>query len=175
MKQIPYGKQFISDADIQVVVEALQSDFLTQGPKIAEFEKAFADYVGSTYAVAVANGTAALHLSAMALNVKSGQRVITTPITFVASANCVRYCGGEITFADIDPKTYLLDIHSVRRILQESPAGTYSGIIPVDFGFLKMPVMLPEDILLIVKTKSNSVEMEFLQTSQFFPFILLNI
>ncbi len=134
MKQIPYGKQFISDSDIKVVVEALQSDFLTQGPKIAEFEKAFANYVGSKYAVAVANGTAALHLSAMALNVKPGQRVITSPITFVASANCVRYCGGEISFADIDPKTYLLDIHSVRKILKNSPAGTFSGIIPVDFA-----------------------------------------
>ncbi len=70
----------------------------------------------------------------MAVNVKEGQRVITTPITFAASANCVRYCGGEIVFADIDPETYLLDVNSVRRLLETSPKGTYSGIIPVDFG-----------------------------------------
>ena len=89
---------------------------MTQGPKIAEFEEQFAQYVGSKYAVAVSNGTAALHLCAMAMDVKPGDKVITTPITFAASANCVRYCGGEVVFADIDPETYLLDIHNVRRI-----------------------------------------------------------
>src|ERR671913_353656 len=107
---IPYGKQNIIEEDIQAVVEVLRSDHLTQGPKIKEFEDAFAKYIGCEYAVAVANGTAALHLSALALNVSPGQKVITTPITFAASANCVRYCGGDVVFADIDPKTYLLDI-----------------------------------------------------------------
>jgi UDP-4-amino-4,6-dideoxy-N-acetyl-beta-L-altrosamine transaminase len=131
---IPYGKQSITEADIQAVVEALQSDFLTQGPKIAEFEEVFAKYVGSKYAVAVANGTAALHLSTLALDVKQGEKVITTPITFAASANCVQYCGGEIEFADIDPQTYLLDYNKVRAILEASPKGTYKGIIPVDFA-----------------------------------------
>jgi dTDP-4-amino-4,6-dideoxygalactose transaminase len=106
---IPYGRQHITDEDIQAVVDTLRSDYLTQGPKIAEFEKAFAHYVGSKYAVAVANGTAALHLCTLALDVKPGQKVITTPITFAASANCVRYCGGEVVFADIDLDTYLLD------------------------------------------------------------------
>jgi UDP-4-amino-4,6-dideoxy-N-acetyl-beta-L-altrosamine transaminase len=134
MNPIPYGRQNITDEDIQAVVDTLRSDYLTQGPKIAEFEKAFAHYVGSKYAVAVSNGTAALHLCAMALNVKPGQKVITTPITFAASANCVRYCGGEVVFADIDPDTYLLDIDQVRALLEESPKGTYSGIIPVDFA-----------------------------------------
>src|SRR5690349_6002587 len=95
-KIIPYGKQYISDEDIQVVIETLKSDYLTQGPKIAEFESNFAKYVGAKYAVAVANGTAALHLCALALDVKEGDKVITTPITFAASANCVRYCGGEV-------------------------------------------------------------------------------
>lgn len=134
MKPIPYGKQHITEADIKAVVETLTSDFLTQGPKIAEFEKAFAEYVGSKYAVAVANGTAALHLCTLALEVQPGDKVITTPITFAASANCVRYCGGEVVFADIDPNTYLLDIDAVRALLQASPKGTYKGIIPVDFA-----------------------------------------
>jgi UDP-4-amino-4,6-dideoxy-N-acetyl-beta-L-altrosamine transaminase len=133
-KRIPYGRQDITEADIQAVVEVLKSDFLTQGPKINEFEEAFAKYIGCKYAVAVSNGTAALHLSALSLNVQSGDKVITTPITFAASANCVRYCGGEVVFADIDPKTYLLDIEFVRELLQSSPAGTYKGIIPVDFA-----------------------------------------
>lgn len=131
---IPYGRQHITDEDIQAVVETLRSDYLTQGPKIAEFEVAFANYVGAKYAVAVANGTAALHLSTLALNVKPGDKVITTPITFAASANCVRYCGGEVVFADIDPTTYLLDIESVRTVLEASPKGTYQGVIPVDFA-----------------------------------------
>src|SRR5690606_36225909 len=84
--------------------------------------------------VALANGKAALHLCAMALDVKQGDKVITTPITFAASANCVRYCGGEVVFGDIDPQTYLLDINSVKKLLESSPKGTYKGIIPVDFA-----------------------------------------
>ena len=131
---IPYGKQYISNEDIDAVITTLQSEYLTQGPKIAEFEEAFAKYIGVTYAVALAYGTAAVHLCAMALNVEAGQKVITTPITFAASANCVKYCGGEVVFADIDPETYLLDIQSVKKLLESAPKGTYSGIIPVDFA-----------------------------------------
>lgn len=131
---IPYGRQNITQADIDVVVSALQSDFLTQGPKIKEFEDAFSAYIGCKYSVAVANGTAALHLCTLALNVAEGQKVITPPITFAASSNCVRYCGGEVVFADIDPKTYLLDIEAVRKLLESSPKGTYHGIVPVDFA-----------------------------------------
>jgi len=134
MNPIPYGRQHITYEDIQAVVDTLCSDYLTQGPKIAEFEQAFVKYIGCKYAVALANGTAALHLCAMALNVQPGQKVITTPITFAASANCVRYCGGEVVFADIDPNTYLLDINKVRLLLEASPKGTYAGIIPVDFA-----------------------------------------
>jgi UDP-4-amino-4,6-dideoxy-N-acetyl-beta-L-altrosamine transaminase len=133
MNTIPYGRQFISEDDIQAVIDVLRSDFLTQGPKIKEFEDAFATYIGCKYAVAVSNGTAALHLSTLALGVKEGDKVITTPITFSASANCVRYAGGEVVFADIDPETYLLDIHKVREILEAAPKGTFNGIIPVDF------------------------------------------
>jgi UDP-4-amino-4,6-dideoxy-N-acetyl-beta-L-altrosamine transaminase len=134
MKPIPYGRQFITDEDIQEVIKVLKSDYLTQGPKIIEFEQAFAKYVGSKFAVAVANGTAALHLCALAIGVKPGNKVITTPISFAASANCIRYCGGEVVFADIDPNTYLIDINKVRELLEGSPVGTYSGIIPVDFA-----------------------------------------
>ena len=90
MKIIPYGRQNITDADIDAVVKTLTSDFLTQGPKINEFEEKFASYVEAKYAVAVANGTAALHLCALALGVSEKSKVITTPITFAASANCIR-------------------------------------------------------------------------------------
>lgn len=134
MDSIPYGKQHITQEDIDAVVEVLRGDYLTQGPKIKEFEDVFSRYVGAEYAVAVSNGTAALHLCALALNLESGQKVITTPITFAASANCVRYCGAEVVFGDIDPDTYLLDINSVRSLLENSPKGTYAGIIPVDFA-----------------------------------------
>ncbi|MFK7832196.1 MAG: UDP-4-amino-4,6-dideoxy-N-acetyl-beta-L-altrosamine transaminase [Winogradskyella sp.] len=134
MKAIPYGRQHMTQEDIDIVVETLKSDYLTQGPKIAEFETDFAQYVGSTYAVALANGTAALHLCAMALGLKASEKVITTPITFAASANCIRYCGGEVVFSDIDPETYLLDINKVRALLESAPKGTYKGIIPVDFA-----------------------------------------
>jgi len=134
MKPLPYGKQNITTEDIQAVVDVLKSNFLTQGPKIKEFEERFAEYIGSKYAVSVANGTAALHLSAIALGVKSGQKVITTPITFAASANCVRYADGAVVFADIDSETYLLDINKVEELLKSAPAGTYKGIIPVDFA-----------------------------------------
>jgi UDP-4-amino-4,6-dideoxy-N-acetyl-beta-L-altrosamine transaminase len=134
MQVIPYGKQHITEADIAAVVETLQSDYLTQGPRVEEFERAFAGYVGATYAVAVSNGTAALHLCALALGVNDASRVITTPITFVASANCVRYCGGTVEFADIDPATALLDLGKVRQLVENKPRGYYSGIIPVDFA-----------------------------------------
>ena len=131
---IPYGRQHITEEDISAVVDALKSDFLTQGPKIAEFENSFAKYIGSKYAVAVSNGTAALHLCALALNVNKSSRVITSPITFAASANCIRYCDGEVHFADIDEKTYLLDINKVRELLSKHPKGYFQGIIPIDFA-----------------------------------------
>lgn len=131
---IPYGRQHITDDDIAAVVEVLRGPFLTQGPQIGAFETAFAQYIGSRYAIAVANGTAALHLCCLALAVRPGTRVITTPITFSASANCVRYCGGEVFFADVDPETALLDIRAVRALLEQQPKGYFSGIIPVDFA-----------------------------------------
>lgn len=134
MQRIPYGRQNITDEDIQAVTDVLKSDYLTQGPKISEFETAFAGYIGCNYAVAVSCGTAALHLSALALNIQPGDKVITTPITFVATTNCVRYCGGKVVFSDIDSATYQLDIETVRTLLESSTKGTYKGIIPVDFA-----------------------------------------
>lgn len=134
MQPIPYGRQHITADDLGAVNDALLSDFLTQGPKIKEFEDAFAAYIGSRYAVAVSNGTAALHLCALALNVNEETNVITSPITFAASANCIRYCNGNVFFADIDPITYTLDISKVEELIHSKPPGFFSGIIPVDLA-----------------------------------------
>jgi len=142
MNPIPYGRQDIDKDDIEAVISTLQSDYLTQGPKVKEFETKFADYVGSSYAVAVNNATSGLHLSVLALNLKKGDRVITTPITFAASANCIRFVGSEVWFADINPDTYLLDINSVKELIESKPKGFFKGIIPVDFAGL--PINMQE-------------------------------
>lgn len=134
MKAIPYGRQHITEEDLQAVITTLTSDFLTQGPAIADFEKKFAEYTGAKYAVAVSNGTAALHLCALALGVDENTNVITTPITFAASANCIKYCGGQVTFADINKENATIDLEKVKEILASAPKGTYQGIIPVDFA-----------------------------------------
>lgn len=134
MKTIPYGRQYITQEDIDAVTEALKSDYLTQGPKIVQFESALAAYCGAEYAVAVSNGTAALHLCALALGINPGDKVITTPITFVASANGFRFCGAEIDFCDITPDTFLLDLDKLEDKLSKVPAGTYKGIVPVSFA-----------------------------------------
>ena len=103
---IPYGRHCIEDDDIEAVSKALKRDYIATGPGIAEFEDAFAKYVGVKYAVALSSGTAALHACCFAIGIQPGDEVITTPITFAASANCVLYCGGSPVFADIDPDTY---------------------------------------------------------------------
>ena len=110
MKPIPYGRQYIDEEDIKAVVEVLKSDFLTQGPKVREFEQVFAQKTGSKYAIAVANGTAALHLANLAIGISKGDKVITTPISFVATSNSVLYCGGEIDFVDINAETFTIDL-----------------------------------------------------------------
>ena len=142
MKKIPYGRQNIDQNDIDAVVSTLKSDYLTQGPKVREFESKFAEYVGADYALAINNATSGLHLSVLALNLKKRDRVITTPITFAASANCIRYAGAEVWFADIDPNTYLLDINSVKELIESKLKGFFKGIIPVDFAGL--PVNMEE-------------------------------
>jgi len=138
MKSIPYGRQAIEQDDIDAVVKTLTADFLTQGPKVKEFEGKFAAYVGSKYAVAVNNATSGLHLAVLALGLKKEERVITTPITFAASANCVRYVGGEVWFADIDKNSYLLSLESTRKLIESKPKGFFKGIIPVDFAGLPL-------------------------------------
>ena len=132
--KIPYGKQNITAEDISSVVNVLKSDFLTQGPVIQIFEDEFAKYIGAKFAIAVSNGTAALHLCALAMGLKPGDKVITSPLTFVASANCVRYCGAEVVFCDIDPNTFLLDINEVQRLLTDDTKNEIKGIIPVNFA-----------------------------------------
>ncbi len=106
---LPYGRQHIDEDDIQAVVDVLRSDWLTTGPTVSAFEQAFADLVGAKQAVAVSNGTAALHAATFALDIQPGDEVIVTPMTFAASANCVLYQGGTPVFADVDPDTLLLD------------------------------------------------------------------
>lgn len=131
---ISYGHQLITDEDIRAVVETLKSDYLTQGPRIPEFEQKFAKHLGVKHACMVCNGTAALHLCAMALGIRPGDKVITTPITFVASANGFRYVGAEIVFCDIDNKTFLMDLDKLEDILKASPRNTYKAVVPVDFA-----------------------------------------
>lgn len=126
---LPYSTQQISDEDIKTVIETLKSPYLTTGPKVSEFEKVVADYVGATYAVAFSNGTAALHAACYAAGITQGDEVITTPITFAASANCVRYMGGEVIFADINEETYNLDPKEVEKKITSKT----KAIIPVDF------------------------------------------
>lgn len=112
---IPYGRQSIDENDIKAVEEVLRSDYLTTGPKIEEFERKVAAYTGAKYAVAIANGTAALHAACYAAGIGEGDEVITTPITFAASSNCVLYCGGKPIFADIDEKTYNIFPEDIER------------------------------------------------------------
>ncbi len=130
---IPYGRQDLTTDDIDAVVEVLKSDYLTQGPKVSEFEEKFAEYTGATYAVSVINGTAALHIACLAMDVNEKSKVITSPITFAASANCVLYCGGNIDFVDVDEKI-LLDLDKLELKLSKSGKAQFAGVIPVQFA-----------------------------------------
>lgn len=115
---IPYGRQDINEDDIQAVVEVLRSDYLTQGPAVPAFEQALAGYCGARHAVAVNSATSALHVACLALDVGPGDRVWTSPITFVASANCALYCGAEVDFVDIDPHTYNMSPAALEQKLE---------------------------------------------------------
>lgn len=127
MQPIPYGRHDVNQADIDAVVEVLRSDFLTQGPVVPAFEKAVASYCGATHAVAVSSATAALHIACLALGVGKGDVVWTSPITFVASANCALYCGASIDFVDIDPLTYNM---SVVCLTEKLAAAEKAGKLP---------------------------------------------
>lgn len=126
---LPYGQKWITDEDIEAVLTVLRSPFLTQGPTVEQFERKVASYVGAKYAVAFANGTAALHAACFAAGIGDGDEVITTPITFVATANAVLYCGGRPIFADIDERTYNIDPDDIRKRI----TARTKAIIPVDF------------------------------------------
>lgn len=128
-QKIYYGHQYIDEADIQAVVDVLRSDYLTCGPKIAELEKKLCDLTGAKYAVVCSNGTAALHIACLAAGVGAGDEVITTPITFAASANCALYCGARPVFADINPETYNIDPASVENCVTEKT----KAVVAVDY------------------------------------------
>jgi UDP-4-amino-4,6-dideoxy-N-acetyl-beta-L-altrosamine transaminase len=116
---LPYGRQSIDDADIEALVEAARADFLTTGPGVARFEEAFAEIVGAEHAVAVSNGTAALHCAVHAIGIESGDEVVVPAVTFLASANCVRYAGGSVRFADVDPESGLVRAEDLERALTD--------------------------------------------------------
>jgi UDP-4-amino-4,6-dideoxy-N-acetyl-beta-L-altrosamine transaminase len=131
---IPYGRQTITEEDINAVISVLRGDFLTQGPNVALFERAICEFTGSKNAIAVTNGTAALHLAVLALGVEKGQKVICPPLSFAASANCALYCGGEVEFVDIRHDSMCLDPDLVEQRLQCAKPGEFAGIITVDFA-----------------------------------------
>jgi UDP-4-amino-4,6-dideoxy-N-acetyl-beta-L-altrosamine transaminase len=131
---IPYGRQDITQEDIDSVIEVLQSDFLTQGPQVPAFETSIQDYCGVDYALAVNSGTSALHVACLALGIGPGDEVWTSPITYVASANCARYCGASADFVDIDPRTYNMSVEALAEKLKErkdSGGALPTAVIPV--------------------------------------------
>ena len=115
---LPYSRQNLDEGDIEEVCRVLKEDFITQGPRIERFEKKFAEYVGAEFAVACATGTAALHLSCQALKLGPGKNLITSPITFVASANCAQFVGADTCFADIDLKDYCISVEDLEKKLK---------------------------------------------------------
>lgn len=133
---IPYGRQDISEADIEAVVEVLRSDFLTQGPVVPAFEAAVARYCNAKHAVAVNSGTSALHIACLSLGVGPGDVVWTSPITFVASANCAIYCGASVDFVDIDPRSYNLSVDRLEEKLKRATKANAlpKVVIPVHLG-----------------------------------------
>ena len=174
--RIPYGRQWIDEADIEEVVEILKSDFLTQGPKVEEFENKLASYCDSRYAVAVSNGTAALHLACLAVNIKEGERVISTPNTFVASTNCVLFCGGKPEFIDIDPRTANIDAEKIENFLgtlnYETIANT-KAIIPVHFAGLPCNMNKIKEIaikhdLIIIEDACHALGAEYKHNGEWF-------
>lgn len=127
--KIFYGRQWIDNDDIDAVVEVLKGDFITCGPKVDEFERNLCELTGAKYAVAVNSGTSALHCACIAAGIGPGDEVITTPLTFAASANCIRYCGGTVVFADINPETYNIDPKSIEEKITKKT----KAVVAVDF------------------------------------------
>ena len=159
--KIPYGKQSISQDDINAVVEVLKSEFLTQGPVVLNFENEFAKALGVKYAVSFCNATAALHVGFKVLNKDINKKVIVTPITFAASSNCVLFEKGFLEFVDIDPKTFNIDLEFLRKTIAKNPRA-YQGIIPTDFGGLpvdteKLRAIADEYGLWIMEDASHAI------------------
>jgi len=155
---IPYGRQWIDDKDIEAVTETLKSDYLTTGPKIKEFEDKFADYVDAKYAVAIANGTAALHAATYAAGIKEGDEVITTPLTFAATANSVLYQNATPVFADIDPDTYNISAETIEDKITDKT----KTIIPVHYtgqpcDMDKIKKIANENDLIIIEDGAHAV------------------
>ncbi|MFC1568324.1 UDP-4-amino-4,6-dideoxy-N-acetyl-beta-L-altrosamine transaminase [Candidatus Margulisiibacteriota bacterium] len=165
LSEIPYSTQWIDEDDIQAVVDVLRSPLLTQGPKITEFEEKVAKYCGAKHAVAVNSGTAALHIACCAAGITAGDEVITSPITFVASANCVLYCGGKPVFADVRPDTIDIDPEDIRqKITQKTKA-----IIPVHFSgnpceMEQIQAIAKENGLIVIEDAAHAVGAEYKDT-----------
>ncbi|GAA0090271.1 UDP-4-amino-4,6-dideoxy-N-acetyl-beta-L-altrosami ne transaminase [Paraclostridium bifermentans] len=162
-KYLQYGRQYIDDEDIMSVIEALKSDFLTTGPLVEEFERKFADYVGAKYAVAVSNGTAALHIACLAAGLQKGDEGITTPITFAASSNCMLYCGAKPVFCDINLDDYNIDENKIKSYINENT----KVILPVDFtgqccNIGKIMRIAKENNLIVIQDASHSLGTKYL-------------
>jgi dTDP-4-amino-4,6-dideoxygalactose transaminase len=134
-ERIPYGRQDISETDIKAVVEVLRSEWLTQGPAVPRFEKTVAEHCGAEHAIAVCNATAALHIACLALGLRPGDTLWTSPNTFVASANCALYCGASVDFVDIDARTYNMSVDALREKLERAEREGHLPkiVIPVHF------------------------------------------
>ncbi len=157
-EKIGYGRQWIDEDDMEAVVSVLKSDVLTCGPKIAQLEQELASYTGANYAVAVSNGTAALHCACMAAGIGPRDEVITTPLTFAASSNCVLYCGARPVFADINPETYNIDPDDIEAKITERT----KAVIAVDFTGQAVPVKEIRDIcdrhhLIFIEDAAHSI------------------
>lgn len=131
---LPYGRQLIEDDDVAAVAEALRSDYLTTGPRVQAFEAAFAETVGARHAIASANGTAALHLAMLALDLQPGDAVVVPTVTFAATANCARFQGGEVVFADVDPDTGLMTPQTLTAALERLEGRRLAAVLPVHLG-----------------------------------------
>src|SRR5262245_56181079 len=159
---IPYGRQLIDDDDIAAVVEVMRGDWLTTGPTVGRFEEAFAGYVGAPHAVAVSNGTAALHLCMLALDIRSGDEVIVPALTFAASANCVRYAGGTVVFADVRSDTLTVDVEHVASLITPRTR----AIVGVDYAGLpcdldELMALAERHDLIVVEDACHAVGAEY--------------
>lgn len=151
-RYLSYGRQCIDEEDVQAVIDILRGDYLTTGPTVSLFEKKIADYVGAKYAVAVSNGTAALHMACFAAGIGPGDEVLVPPITFVASANCVLYCGGTPVFVDIDKDTHNIDVNKIEELITSRT----KAIIPVDLAGQSVDM----DKILEIAKKYNLIVIE---------------